>query len=88
MTRQESLRLWLASQQFDALIEVLQSRAFLKEAESVNAQIKANAGAHPLYEETAAVVSRDAIQIRFAISLLKKLRAQTEPFQTATAIPD
>lgn len=81
-SKQDSLRQWLNLEAFEVLIEVLESQAFEREADSANAYLKSTTGADALAKDFA----KEANLIYDQIANLKAIRAM-EKFTVATAKP-
>lgn len=83
---QESLREYLHRTEFETLVTVIESLAFEKEAEALNAMAELGKG-FPAYEDRIKVVAVEVSMLTFMSEKLKELKAQTAPFTTATATP-
>lgn len=84
--KQQSLRDYLHKPEFETLLEVIASQAFVREVEAVRAVQQVKAG-FPAYEEQAKRLHTEAHQIRNAAELLKFLKLTTDDYQLATATP-
>lgn len=78
---------YLSRSEFDILIDVLRTQAFVKEVESIKAVNESRDGAFEGYTEKSKVLLAEARDCNRTIDLLIALRDQEEPYRTATATP-
>lgn len=84
---QDSLADWLSKPQFNSLIKVLESKAFVLSLQASDCLLEASVkGAEGMRIRSQNELA-DAAAIVHAINLLNSVRDQKEPFKVATATP-